>query len=138
MDRVIWRKGGIQRSSGTWDPALGKTGFYKNRRIIEEPNPLSIYLRKMLTSDPSGHFCFIDGVESGITSYEEVIDTVLSQSSRHNLVVLHLVSNAISSQARHHKSPWIILRPIGRMTPHETWVVDASDPTLAKKELVDD
>lgn len=137
MDRVAWRKGGLRRTTGEWIPELGKTGFYRNRRIIEEPNPLSIYLRQRINSSPDGHYCLVDGDEIGLTSYEDVIDSILSHADVSDLVGLVLVRNS-QSDCADAPSHWILLRPRGRMTPMETWIVRASDFDLDKREIFDD
>lgn len=135
MDRVVWRKGGIRGSSGVWVPELGKTGFYKKgphylHRLIEEPNPLSLFLRPFLKGDC---YCEVDGVEHYLTTYEDVIDHVLDQAKQH-----HFVSVYVHCAPHYLVDAWLVLRPRGRMAPRETWIVDASEPGLAGKEIIDD
>lgn len=130
MVRVVWRKGGIRRTTGHWNPEIGKTGFFPIgphvlHRRIEEPNPVSLVLRDLLSQKC---IAFVQGFEYGIGSYEDLIDHVLDEASRTNLVHIQIGSD------------WILFKPMhpyGRMTPYESWVVDSSLAQLSKRETDD-
>lgn len=130
MQRVIWRKGGLRRSCGPWDPSAGKTGFYPAglyylHRLIEEPNPFSIITRRLMRGTTLAK---VDGFEYGISSYEDMIDHLLDRGSLQDVVRVEIGAE------------WFLLQPgppFRRMTPHETWLVDSSVLSLATRSVDD-
>lgn len=123
---IIWRKGGIKSSTWVYNPwpeEDGKTGFYKNRRIIEEPNPLSKFMRKLLSD---GFLVYIDGFENAFGQYEQIMNNIMNESELSESVFVEFFDPACKK-----KSQWVTLNPrLGQMTPRESWVVGSSDASL--------
>lgn len=98
-----------------WPEEDGKTGFFRNRRIIEEPNPLSVFLKRAFSL---GVLTEVSGCENKFATYEETMDEIVRQGELHEIVVLTLFE--LRTLTQWHQ---IELQPKGRMTPRETWVV---------------
>ena len=122
--KVWWRQGGIRRTCGPWNPADGKTGFYQGRRIIEEPNALSVALRGVIQN---GGCISVSG--KMYSCYEDVIDAIVQERPRSEEVAVLVYPNGLED-----KFFGMILRPEGRMTPLESWVVSSSYPPLRKDD----
>lgn len=120
---IIWRKGGMKSSTWVYNPwpeQEGKTGFYKNRRIIEEPNPLSRFMRKLLAD---GFLAYIHGSEHAFGQYEQIMDHILEESEFYESIFVEFFDPFYKK-----KSQWVTLNPrLGRMTPRESWVIDSSN-----------
>lgn len=119
MSRVTWVRGGARRSSDLdWDGSLGWTGFVDGRRCIEEPNPLSVASRKLFND---GYVCSVDMEDSYFTDHVSMIDAVLRAAIHLKVVHVQWFKGGVETQGF-----WCILRPVGRMTPHETWITESN------------
>jgi hypothetical protein len=119
MSRVTWVRGGARRSSDLdWDGSLGWTGFVDGRRCIEEPNPLSVASRKLFND---GYVCSVDMEDSYFTDHVSMIDAVLRAAIHIDPVLVRWFRSGVEVQ-----DFWCLLRPVGRMTPHETWITESN------------
>ena len=123
MSRVTWVRGGARRSADRdWDVSLGWTGFVDGRRCIEEPNPLSSVSRKLFSE---GYVCSVDMEDSYFTDHVSMIDAVLRAITHIDPVHVRWFKGGNESQ-----DFWCLLRPVGRMTPHETWIIESNFITI--------
>ena len=119
MSRVTWRIGGARRSGDLqWNSAMGWTGFINGRRSIEEPNPLSVVSRKLFDD---GYVCSVDMEDSYFTDHVSMIDAVLRAAIHLKVVHVRWFKGGVETQ-----DFWCLLRPVGRMTPYDTWIIESN------------
>lgn len=127
--RIIWRPGGLRRSTDFyWDPLEGWTGFFKNVRMIEEPNPLTTILKSYIRS---GYVAIIGNHRETIDNHRDMYEHILYQSEYSNdgVVMMHFAPEG--GPYKFVGKDWLGLLPNGRMTPHQTWIV-ASSPEIGR------
>lgn len=127
LPKVTWVVGGLQSSSVPWSGPPGRTGFVYNHRRIEEPNFLCDIIKKYIDD---GYYVKVETCENLCSSLEDVIDEVLLafhfEMTENGCVQISFLPKG--SWAERDKCPWILLRPSGRLTRHESWIVKASMP----------
>lgn len=125
--RIIWRPGGLRRSTDFyWDRLEGWTGFFKNVRMIEEPNPLTKILKSYIHS---GYIAMVGNHPDPIDNHRDIYEHILYQSecSTDRVVMMHFAPEG--GPYKFVGKNWLGLLPDGRMTPHQTWIV-ASSPEI--------
>ena len=136
LDKVTWRIGGLRSaSSGSdWIPSEGRTGFYRGKRMIEEPNPLSRTFRKYFAEGLNATVNFCVGE---FTDHDSVIDAILQDIE---LVTGHRVVTFFVPGQLWCPIHWFMLYPKHRLTPRESWVLesDADSPHPSGMILTDD
>lgn len=138
--RISWTPGGIRRSTDT-EPWEGWTGFIDNKRTIEEPNHLSDIIKAYLFN---GWVCWVADYGFPLDSHREVYEAVLEayekEKSKEELyksldIEVHIPASVniyfAPEEGPHNfrNNHWVIIRPEGRMTPYESWIVDSKVDT---------
>lgn len=152
--RITWRPGGLRRSTdweNKWRPENGWTGFVQNIRTVEEPNLLTSVIKAYLSI---GYECWINGFDFPVDSHREVYEAVLERffSVREDLLIKNLFSEneertedlenitilirfaPEGSDKPSSSGNWVLVRPVGRMTPYESWIV-SSDLTEVQSQF---
>lgn len=131
-DKVTWRIGGLRSASvgSAWIPSEGRTGFYRGKRLIEEPNHLSRTFRKYFSQ---GLKAKVGAHEDELLDHDSVIDAILQYS---DVVPNPFVVNFFVSGQELRPSHWFVLSPKGRLTSRESWVVKSDVDLLDSPGMI--
>lgn len=143
--RITWCPGGIRRTTDTHPSWEGWTGFVSNARTIEEPNPFTKIIKNYLSH---GWVCWVADFGFSFDSHREVYEAVLEAYEKekqkedfyksldievHVPAAVTIYFSPEEGPHNFHNNHWVVLRPQGRMTPYESWIVDSriDTPTLS-------
>lgn len=134
LPKVTWVIGGLQPSSVPWNGPPGRTGFVYNVRTIEEPNILCDKINEYFSK---GLFANVETCFFECETLEETIDEILiayySKTTKDQYVNVWFLPRWHTGSRDGY--PWMRLFPKGRMTRHESWIVDAN---FSRPDAVDD
>jgi len=114
---IVWRKGGLRSAStgSAWVEQDGLTGFIDGTRRIEEPNPVSLFSKKL---HDAGYTSSIDN--EFFADHYALMDGIVRHSATNKEVkVLWFKSGE--------EDVWAVFEIAGkRLTPREQWVTKSS------------